>query len=349
MTGRAHSLARHLAVAYAALVVYASLYPLSGWREAVGPPFAWLTAPWPRYYTAFDLATNVAAYVPLGLLAVAAAGRRFPPWLAALLAWLGASLLSAGMEMLQNFLPGRVPSNVDLGCNALGAAAGCALGLRYGGALAGGGALARWRERRFLRGRAGDLGLVLIGAWLLTQLDPRGPLFGNGDLRGALGLVAPIGYGGALFFALDALIAAAGAMGAGLIVRLSLREPSVATIAGAFALALAAKALAWAMLLEPSAWLEWLTPGARLGLLAGAAGLALAVWLPRGVQRPLAAVALLAMTALTNLAPEYPYAAPAAPGHFLNFDGLTRIASSLWPFLALAWLLALPARRERRR
>jgi hypothetical protein len=27
------------------------------------------------------------------------------------------------------------------------------------------------------------------------------------------------------------------------------------------------------------------------------------------------------------------------PGQFLNFNGLTRLISSLWPFLALPWLM----------
>ncbi len=54
------------------LVAYASLYPLSGWRDVGLSPFAYLSAPWPRYATVFDIAVNVAGYLPFGFLAVMA-------------------------------------------------------------------------------------------------------------------------------------------------------------------------------------------------------------------------------------------------------------------------------------
>ena len=50
-------------------------------------------------------------------------------------------------------------------------------------------------------------------------------------------------------------------------------------------------------------------------------------------------------TVLVNLAPENPYLANTwqtwNPGQFLNFHGLTRLTSALWPFLALPWLMLL--------
>jgi hypothetical protein len=45
---------------------------------------------------------------------------------------------------------------------------------------------------------------------------------------------------------------------------------------------------------------------------------------------------------LVNIAPENPYIAKSVMvwqvGHFLSFNGTTRLASSLWPFIALAYL-----------
>lgn len=347
---RAYSLARHLAAGYAAVVVYASLSPFSGWTDSGAPLFAFLGAQWPRYTTAFDLAANVLAYVPLGLLAMAALRHRLEPVPAAGTAWLAAAALSLTLETVQNFLPSRVPSNVDLGCNALGALIGCALALRHARIFADDGVLARWRARHLAAGRIGDAGVLLGAAWLLAQLDPQSPALGSGDLRGLLGLAAPVGYGGELSFALAVLITWTGVIAAGLVGWLALREPSAVLLAAVFAAALAIKSLAWSVLAEPSAWLQWLTPGTLPGLPAGAATLALALWLPRRVQVSLAALALLAMTALVNLAPENPYAAAALShartGHFLNFNGLTQLVTSLWPFLALAYLLALPAAKD---
>ena len=60
-------LARYLALAWLGLVIYGSLHPFSGWRDTGISPFAFLEGAWPRYWTTFDLATNVAVYMPLGL------------------------------------------------------------------------------------------------------------------------------------------------------------------------------------------------------------------------------------------------------------------------------------------
>ena len=63
------SVALPLALAYAALIVYASLYPFADWRDQGIAPWAYLAAPWPRYWTAFDFGINVVGYMPLGFLA----------------------------------------------------------------------------------------------------------------------------------------------------------------------------------------------------------------------------------------------------------------------------------------
>ena len=57
---------------------------------------------------------------------------------------------------------------------------------------------------------------------------------------------------------------------------------------------------------------------------------------------------LMAGTVLVNLAPSNPYSVAALAawrqGHFLNFNGLTRLAASFWPFLALPYLILLGRR-----
>jgi hypothetical protein len=57
-----------LALATACLIVYASLYPFTGWRDQGLSPFVFLTAAWPRYWTGFDVSTNFLGYAPLGFL-----------------------------------------------------------------------------------------------------------------------------------------------------------------------------------------------------------------------------------------------------------------------------------------
>ena len=71
-----HSFALVLALWYVALVVYASLYPFHSWRDQGVPPWDYLWAPWPRYWTLKDVLANLAGYVPLGFLITWAAWRR---------------------------------------------------------------------------------------------------------------------------------------------------------------------------------------------------------------------------------------------------------------------------------
>jgi hypothetical protein len=115
-------------------------------------------------------------------------------------------------------------------------------------------------------------------------------------------------------------------------------------------LALAVKALAFAILLHERA-LAWLTPGAQLGLAIGVAAMLVAVQLARPARLAIAAVLLMAATVLVNLAPPNPYTAATLrvwqQGHFLNFNGLTRLVSAAWPFAALGLMMVLAARRSR--
>ena len=335
-------LARYLAVAYALLVAYASLHPLSGWRDTGAPPFAFLSAAWPRYYTGFDLAANILAYLPLGFLLVPALQPRLGIAAAALLAALAGGGLSFALETLQNFLPSRVPSNIDLACNAIGAMIGAAAGMNWGRALIDGGHLHRLRTRLVVGGHAADFGLVLLGLWLLAQLNPELLLFGTGDLRALLEL-SPLPYSARRFFIIEAGVAATGTLAAGLVAWSLLRRHNRWLPAALLAAALAVKAFASALLVNDAHFAHWVTPGNLAGLAVGAGALLAATWLPPLGQRMLAALALLFATALVNLAPENPYLTASLAvwqqGHFLNFNGLTKLVSSLWPFAALPYLM----------
>src|SRR5207253_2075048 len=56
------------ALAYAALIVYGSLYPFSGWTTRGVKLFAFLSPDWSGHLSRADLVTNVLAYMPLGLM-----------------------------------------------------------------------------------------------------------------------------------------------------------------------------------------------------------------------------------------------------------------------------------------
>jgi hypothetical protein len=88
-----------------------------------------------------------------------------------------------------------------------------------------------------------------------------------------------------------------------------------------------------------------------LGLVGGIALAMVALWLPRTARLALAAMLLMAATVLVNVAPPNPYFAATLKvweqGHFLNFNGLTRLVSAAWPFAALGYLVYLAAARLR--
>src|SRR5258706_9915048 len=177
----ASAFARIAFAVYTLLVVYASLYPLEGWRDHGISPFAYLTSPWPRYVTGFDLAANVLGYLPYGFLCILALHPRIRGLAAFGIALGSAALLSLGMEACQSYLPARVATNLDLLCNIAGGAGGAALGVWAAPSVLGG-PLERLRARAFLSGAAIDVRLTLLGLWVLTQLNPATPLFAAGDL-----------------------------------------------------------------------------------------------------------------------------------------------------------------------
>ncbi|MFC5302169.1 VanZ family protein [Azospira restricta] len=341
-------LPRYLALAYTALVVYASLHPFAGWRDLGISPLAFLDAGWPRWWTGFDLATNVLVYVPLGYLLTLALGRQTGRLLPALAGALLAALISFCLEAVQTWLPTRVPSNLDFSCNALGGAIGAIAAWRGGNrALTW---LARVERRIVAPVPHAEFGLVVLGLWLLTQLSPETLLFGAGDFRQLLGLAPAIAYGAPTFFALELAIIACNTVAIGLIARtlLASRPSPLAVLLAFFLFALLLRALSAALLVGPREAMAWLTPGAGLGLAIGGALLLLCLLTPPAWRVALAGLALMAGTVLVNLAPANPYSVAALAtwwqGHFLNFNGLTRLVASLWPFLALPYLLLLGRR-----
>ena len=336
-------LARYSALVCAALIVYASLHPFAGWRDTGISPFAFLEGGWPRYWTAFDLAANVAVYLPLGFFLTLGLSplrwRAVPPVLATLLG----ALLSGGLEAVQTWLPSRVPSNLDLICNTLGSLLGALLALRLGPRVLA--RLLALEQKLLAPVPHAELGLTLLGLWLLLPLSPEILLFGAGDLRQMLGLTTTMPFAAESFVLIEASVVAFNAVAVGLLVRqLCARRGAAYLIVPLFlVLGLLIRSLSAAILVSPGEALAWLTPGARLGLPVAALVLAVALALPSSARLMLAGLALMAGTVLVNLAPPNPYSQAALAvwrqGHFLNFNGLTRVVASFWPFLTLPFLL----------
>jgi VanZ family protein len=336
-------LARYLALAWLGLIVYGSLHPFSGWRDTGVSPIAFLHGGWPRYWTVFDLATNVAIYLPLGFFLTLAL--RGLPWrfTALVFAVIIAGGVSFGMETVQTWLPSRVPSNVDLACNALGGLLGAVWAQSVGPRVFA--RIVALEQQLIAPIPHAELGLTLLGLWLLVPLSPETLLFGAGDLRQWLGFTSSVPFDADNFARIEASITALNALAVGLMLSmLAARRLAALLIVPLFLLlGLVVRTLAAAILINPGEALAWLTPGAQTGLMIGAMLLAVTLLLPPTPRLMLAAMALMAGTVLVNLAPPNPYSTAALAtwrqGHFLNFNGLTRLVATLWPFLTLPFLL----------
>ena len=364
---RHRSSATPLTLLYGALIVYASLYPFEGWREPSSSVWRFLSLPWPRWWTAFDLWANLLGYMPLGafvfIAAVRSGWRARTAWLCASLFGLGLSLV---METLQNFLPQRVPSNVDAVLNLSGAAVGAAFGVL---AHARGG-IERWqiiRDRWFERRSAG--GLVLLLLWPLGLLFPQPLPLAVGQMiprvrdaaRAAVQgtpaeawvqawlqppLPAPVlAYNG------DSLLVALGLLGPCL-VAFVVSLPSwrrVALCAGALAVGVITTTLSTAMNFAPQHALAWATPSALQALLVGGAVSLLLAWLPRRAAAAVGLLVLAASVLLVTQAPADPYFASSLQaweqGRFIRFHGAAQWVGWLWPYVAMFYLLGVVAER----
>jgi VanZ family protein len=344
-------LSRFLLAAYVLLIVYASLYPLAGWREPGSGMLGFLLAPWPRYVTAFDLAANFLGYLPFGILCALALHPHGSLPRAAAIALASGAALSLLLEAAQSYLPARIASNLDLLANATGAALGGVAGARLAPWLLEAGPLRRLRAGAIAPGARADFGLVLLGLWLFAQLNPATLLFGTGDLRDVVAGSAGARYRAELFVSIEATTAAANLAAVALLGSAIARPgaPARGLLLALLGAALVVKTLSFAILMRAENVLAWLTPGGRIGLTAGVALAAASLALPRIARLAFAAMLLMAATVLVNLAPPNPYFAATLKvweqGHFLNFNGLTRLVGTLWPFVALAYLMYLASAR----
>lgn len=340
------------AIAISLLTAYACLHPFSGWREIGVNPFTYLLAPWPRYFTWQDIWINVLGFLPFGFVWMLSYRNSPHPKRHVFVVWFAGTLLSFAVETTQNYLPTRVASNIDLATNSLGVLIGALGGLQWGRKFDTFGALERWRDYRILPGRSGSMGLVLIALWWFSLLNPSSYLFANGDLHSLVDAAPSFPLSGRSFLRIEAVLAAANLLALGLFAQRVMKRPALWLIVLALLLGLAVKSLAsWVFLWPPQA-LHWATPGGLRGLATGVVLLLLCWRLPARPRLAIAGVALLAATALVNMAPDNPYWDAATrlnhQGHILNFHGATQLVATLWPFLALLWLgLNGPASRAR--
>ncbi len=355
-----------LAATYAALVAYASLYPFSAWRDPGMSIWAFVTLGWSRWWTPFDLVANLLGYLPLGALLCGALLRLGKERVPALMLTVAAgAAFSAAMEVLQNFLPSRVPSNVDWALNTLGTLAGALLATT----LHAFGWIGRWqaiRERWFIASSSGGLTLLLL--WPTALFFPAPVPLGLGQVFDRIRELASAGLAGTPFegWIEPRAVLPQEALPPGLeliTIAIGLLVPCLLAyaittptwrrgvmVAGAVWLGVLATTLSTAMSFGPQHAFAWVTSATPLGWGIGTLAAFALIMLPPRAAAALGALVIGAMVALVNDAPADPYYAESLlsweQGRFIRFHGLSQWVGWLWPYVALLYLLVRAATRD---
>ena len=347
-----------------ALIIYASLYPFDQWRDQGIAPWAFLGAPWPKYWTWFDVASNVLGYAPLGFFLTLSAMRM--GWRGAIVwpATLAAALLSLTMEGLQSYLPARVPSQVDLLLNIAGGWIGAVLA----SGLERMGMLNRWsqfRARWFVRDA--HMALVLMAMWPVALLFPVAVPLGLGQVWERVEDALTSAFDATPFadwiplraFELEPLLPGAELLcvmlgllvpcllGFGVIRQAGQRFLYLVAVLG---LALVMSALSAALTYGPAHAWTWLDLPVMLGLGFGA--LLALVFLPLSARASWAflLLALLVQQSVLNQSPESAYFAQTLQtweqGRFIRFHGIVQWLGWLWPYAVLMLALARLSRER---
>lgn len=357
------SMAGGLALLWLVLIAYASLFPFTGWRVPPGVPWAdLLRLPWTRWIPGFDPAANLLGYVPMGLLLVLAVSRRqkVNGWVL-LAAVAGASVLSFGMEVAQQFVPRRVPSAQDWALNTAGALLGALLGVLVHTM----GWRSRWRglHERWLDS-GGNGAAVLMLLWPLGLLFPSPLPFGLGQVGDqlrelSLSMLDGVAWAEPLADwllntevfepasqATEFSVAVLGLLAPCLLAYAASR-PSWRRLwlgLGALLLASATSTLSTALNFGPQHALAWVTPGVGTAIAVAMVLSVMLVWIGPRLAGALALVVITAMVVLVHTAPTDPYFAESLQaweqGKFIHFHGLAKWVGWVWPYAAMAWLLA---------
>ncbi len=358
MDNRHKSAAWSLALVYALLIGYASLYPFAGWRDQGVDPLSFLVAPWPRYWTGFDVWSNLLGYAPLGCLLALGWLRTGQSAARAVWGAIGTgALLSLALEYLQIFLPARVPSNLDLALNGAGAAFGAAAGVL----LERHHLLGRWRRLRDDWVASDARGtLLLLALWPWALLYPLAVPFALGQVLERVEETLAEWLAGSPYLewlplreielqpllpGFEWLCVTASALLPCLLAYTAIRAKAKRQLTAALLLAtgFAATTLSATLSWGPATAWVWLTPPVLGGVCSAVMLAALCARLSARDCVWATVWLLLASIGLANQSPAGPYFAQTLQvweqGRFIRFHGVVQWLGWCWPYLALLHLL----------
>ncbi len=335
----------YLAAAYALFIVYASLSPFSGWRTPNSVFSDVLTEPLLLQYTWLDVATNLFAYLPFGLLLALALRARFDATWTVLFTALAGAVLSTSMEYVQMYLPTRISSNLDILTNSSGTALGALLAVGIAPQVWFTLHLMQWRYRMFHGGSMMDFGLALVVLWMFAQINPSLPML-NSVFISTVALAPLATVQMKPFIWMESVAVALNLLMLGLLLLTLLRkhQHAVSTLMAMLCLVALVKFGAAAILLKSWALLLWLNSEAVLGIFIGILLLIAATRLSRSVLLWCAAIVTLtylvlahwildsSMPATTRRMYQWDY------GHLLNYNDLSQFVAFIFPLVMLGYL-----------
>ena len=337
-------LAGAMALLYTVLLVYGTLFPLQGWETPYASPFKLMLQHGLQKTSRADLLTNVFVYIPFGFLLMMAINRAVPCRLCRFFTTLLAgTLLSFGLEYLQAHIPSRVPSIGDLILNTTGTGVGALLAIILKRDTGLGRRLIRLRTLHILPGPLANLGLVVLGLWILSQLGPLVPSLDMDNLRHGIkplikSLQHPTSIHWPEVFEYAAAVAALGL----LFLSIQRIRYRAATRFGWIVLAV--------LLLKILIVGRQLTLEATAGFVIGIGLFVLFTSLRQSTSLLLTAAFLIIYVILDSIQPGDTaiQTFPIAPSSFNwipfkshminNISGILDIIGGLWPFLALAYV-----------
>jgi VanZ family protein len=330
----------YLWIAYSLLLVYGTLYPLSGWQAPAQSPWKLILQPKLVLGSRVDFLTNILVYIPFGLLAARSAVSRLGRRSGLFTAALAGGFLSLGLEFLQTYLPGRTPSFIDIVLNIAGSITGAMVAASFQSDTT----IGRWLlslRRDFIRpGSLPNLGLLVLSLWALSQLIPLVPSLDVGNIRNGLKPLWHVLRGTSELKAMQTGVYALTIAGLGWLAStlISSRHRRLSIFAFFVTLVLMLKVPVVSRQLSAEA------------LLGSATGLVITALLVRASAKTAwmgAVVLLLGSVILDAVQP----GAGTAPSNFNwipfrghlanNLAGIGDILESLWPFMALSYLALL--------
>lgn len=178
-----HRLPLTVCLIYIVLLVYGTLYPLTGWVWDTQIPYQLFSLYWPEQTSRTDIITNLLVYIPLGVFLALMQSRKTNTMLVIIVITVTGTALSFCLEYLQTFLPNRVTSLVDVGLNGLGTLLGASFTLLIGRNTNFKQALDGYKHRNLVDSGLTNIGIFCIAMWALSQLLPLVPSIDVANLK----------------------------------------------------------------------------------------------------------------------------------------------------------------------